>query len=143
VVVRVIVLNENLNDLAGDLRGIADDARRKMPGVVRDAAKRGNRHAREFASEQHTMFSEVDAEYPYSFTVENVGRRNAHSASASYEYGPDSALPEGSKAPGYEWGSINQASPHRNLDRSRDIEAVEFPMDVSDEMRFILQRAGF
>lgn len=130
------VFNSNLNDLAGDLRGVGTDVRRKMPDVVRDAARRGNRNARTFASEQHTMFSDVDEEYPFSFTVERVG-------AMAFEYGPDAALPQGSKAPGYEFGSVNQASPHRNLDRSRDIEAVEFPMDVSDEMRFIWQRAGF
>ena len=127
--------NANLNDLASDLRGVSQDFKRKMPGVVRDAAKRGNRHAREFASEQHTMFSDVDIDYAPTFTVERRGP-------LSYEYGPEDRG-EGRKAPGYEWGSINQASPHRNLDRSRDIEAVEFPMDVSDEMRFIWQRAGF
>ncbi len=132
---RVGVGNSNLNDLASDLRGVADDTRRRMPGVVRDAAKRGNRHAREFASEQHTMFSDVDIDYAPTFTVERRGP-------LAYEYGPEN-VGEGTKAPGYEWGSINQASPHRNLDRSRDIEAVEFPMDVSDELRFIFQRAGF
>lgn len=132
----VRVTNANLNDLASDLRGVSADVKRKMPGVVRDAAQRGNRNAANFAREDHTMHSDVDIEYPESFTVERVGP-------LSYEYGPDAALPEGSKAPGYEFGSINQASPHRNLDRSVDIEAVEFPLDVSDEMRFIWQRAGF
>lgn len=131
----VRVTNTDLHNLAGDLRGVGDDVRRKMPGVVRDAAKRGNRNARAFASEQHTMFSDVDADYAPSFTVE---RRGLY----SYVYGPED-VGEGSKAEGYEWGSVNQASPHRNLDRSVDIEAVEFPMDVSDEMRFIWQRAGF
>lgn len=133
---RVTVGNANLNDLAGDLRGVGQDVKRKMPDVVRDAAKRGNRNARAFASEDHTMFSDVDEEYPLSFTVERRG-------ALVFEYGPDASLPEGSKASGYEFGSINQASPHRNLDRSVDIERVEFPEDVSDEMRFIWQRAGF
>ena len=63
------VFNSNLNDLANDLRGVGIDVRRKMPDVVRDAARRGNRNARAFASEQHTMFSDVDEEYPFSFTV--------------------------------------------------------------------------
>lgn len=107
-----------------------------MSKVVRDAAERGNRNARGFASEQHTMFSDVDADYAPSFTVERIG-------ATVYEYGPDSALPQGSKASGYEFGSVNQASPHRNLDRSVDIEAVEFPMDVSDELRLIWKQAGF
>ena len=133
---QVSVGNSNLNDLAGDLRGVSSDFRRNMPGVVRDAAKRGNRNARAFASEDHTMHSDVDADYAPSFTIDRRGPM-------AYEYGPDAALPEGSKASGYEWGSINQASPHRNLDRSVDIEAVEFPMDVHDELRFIFERAGF
>lgn len=132
----VRVFNKDLHNLASDLRGVADDTRRRMPGVVREAAKRGNRNARAFASEEHTMFSDVDEDYPYAFTVERRG-------ATVYEYGPDANLPEGSKAPGYEWGSINQASPHRNLDRSRDIEAVEFPLDVSDEVRWIFEQAGF
>lgn len=132
---RVVVVNSNLNDLAADLKGVGQDTKRRMPGVVRDAAKRGNRNARAFASEQHTMFSDVDVDYAPTFTVE---RRGPY----AYEFGPEN-VGEGSKAPGYEWGSINQASPHRNLDRARDIEAVEFSMDVSDELRFIFQRAGF
>jgi hypothetical protein len=82
------------------------------------------------------MFSDVDVDYAPSFTVERI-------SATVYEYGPDASLPEGSKASGYEFGSINQASPHRNLDRSVDIEAVEFPLDVSDENRLIWQQAGF
>lgn len=132
---QVRVSNANLGGLSDDLRGASSDVVRRMPGVVKDAAQRGNRNARAFASEDHTMFSDVDAEYPLSFTVERRGRM-------SYEYGPEDSG-EGSKAEGYEWGSVNQASPHRNLDRSQDIEAVEFPLDVSDEMRLIWQRAGF
>jgi hypothetical protein len=133
---RVNVTNTNLNDLAGDLREVGKVTPKRMSGVVRNAIKRGNRNARAFASEDHTMHSAVDADYPLSFTAEMRGP-------LAGEYGPDASLPQGSKAPGYEFGSINQASPHRNLDRSVDIEAVEFPMDVSDEMRFIWQRAGF
>lgn len=128
---RVRVLNADLNGLAGDLRTVATSTPRRMSGVVRDAAKRGNRNAKAFASEQHTMYSDVDADYAPTFTVERLGP-------LAYEYGPTH-----SKAPGYEWGSVNQASPHRNLDRSVDIEAVEFPMDVSDEMRLIWNEAGF
>lgn len=125
-----------IDSLADDLKHVSTASRRRLPNVVRDAAKRGNRNARAFASEEHTMFSDVDEEYPLAFTVERTG-------STTYEYGPDASRPEGSKASGYEFGSINQASPHRNLDRSRDIEAVEFPMDVSDELRLIWQEAGF
>ncbi|MBM7518275.1 hypothetical protein [Nocardioides nitrophenolicus] len=129
-------VEHSIGDLADDLKGIATSTPRRMAGVVRDAAQRGNRNAKAFASEQHTMFSDVDADYAPSFTVEQI-------APLVYEYGPDAALPEGSKASGYEFGSVNQASPHRNLDRSVDIERTEFPMDVSDEMRLIWQQAGF
>ena len=132
---RVQVGNSNLNDLASDLRGIAQTTPRRMSKVVRGAINRGNRNARAFAAEQHTMFSDVDADYAPTFTAEMRGQ-------LAGEYGPEN-VGEGSKAPGYEWGSINQASPHRNLDRSLDIEAVEFPLDVSDEVRLIFQQAGF
>lgn len=128
-------VTHRIGDLAGDLRTVATSTPRRMSGVVREAAKRGNRNARAFASEQHTMFSDVDADYAPTFTVERI---TAH----IYEYGPE-AQGEGNKASGYEFGSVNQASPHRNLDRSVDIERLEFPMDVSDEMRLIWKRAGF
>lgn len=77
------------------------------------------------------MFSDIDADYAPTFTVERI-------TPLMYEYGPTHP-----KASGYEFGSVNQASPHRNLDRSLDVEAVEFPLDVSDEMRLIWQEAGF
>lgn len=128
-------VTSGIGDLAKDLRGIGTSTRRRMPGVVLDAAKRGNRHAREFASEQHTMFSDVDVDYAPSFTVQRIG-------ATAYEFGPEDSG-EGAKAEGYENGSINQAYPHRNLDRAVEIEAVEFPLDVSDEMRLIWQEGGF
>lgn len=124
-----------VGDLARSLDQVGKQTHRRMPGVVRDAAKRGNRRAREFASEQHTMFSDVDVDYAPSFTVERIGP-------TVYEYGPEDSG-EGSKSPGYEHGSINQAYPHRNLDRSVEIEATEFPLDVSDELRHIWTEAGF
>lgn len=128
-------IRHNIDDLAEDLRGIATSTPRRMSGVVREAAKRGNRNARAFASEQHTMFSDVDVDYAPTFTVERL-------SPLSYTYGPE-ARGEGNKASGYEFGSINQASPHRNLDRSVDIEEYEFGADVRDELRFIWQEAGF
>lgn len=128
-------VSHGIGDLSGDLRTVATTTRKRMAGVVRDAAKRGNRNAQGFASEQHTMFSDVDVDYAPTFTVERI-------APLTYEYGPE-ARGEGTKASGYEFGSINQASPHRNLDRSVDIERLEFPMDVADELRHIWQAAGF
>lgn len=130
-----IRVTHSIGDLADDLRTVATSTPRRMAGVVKDAATRGNRNAKAFASEDHTMHSDVDIEYAPTFTVERI-------TPLSYEYGPE-ARGEGNKASGYEFGSVNQASPHRNLDRSVDIEAVEFPLDVSDEMRLIWQQAGF
>jgi hypothetical protein len=124
-------VQHSIGDLAGDLRTVATSTPRRMSGVVRDAAKRGNRNAKAFASEEHTMFSDVDADYAPSFTAGRI-------SPLMWEYGSDHP-----KATGYEFGSVNQASPHRNLDRSQDIEAVEFPLDVNDEMRLIWQQAGF
>lgn len=124
-----------VGELADALKTIGRTTRPRMSRVVRGAAQRGNRHAREFASEQHTMFSDVDIDYAPSFSVERV-------SALAYEYGPvDSG--EGSKAPGYENGSVNQAYPHRNLDRAVEIDAIEFPLDVSDELRDIFRGAGF
>jgi hypothetical protein len=130
-----VQVQHGIGDLADDLRTVATTTQARMSGVVRDAAQRGNRNARAFASEQHTMFSDVDVDYAPTFTVERI-------TPLTYEFGPE-ARGEGNKASGYEFGSINQASPHRNLDRARDIEALEFPMDVGDELRFIWQQAGF
>lgn len=129
-------VSHGIGDLAGDLRGIATTTPRRMSGVVKNAAQRGNRNAKAFASEDHTMFGDTDIEYAPSFTVERI---TPH----LYEYGPDASIGDGSQASGYEWGSVNQASPHLNLDRSVDIERVQFPLDVSDELRFIWQEAGF
>lgn len=126
----------DLSDLAADLKMLATRTKPELSTVVRDAARTGNRHAKAFASEEHTMFSDVDIDYAPSFTVERKG-------ALTYEYGPDANVGDGSKASGYEFGSVNQASPHQNLDRSLDIMRVEFPMDVSDKMRELFHRAGF
>lgn len=126
-----VQVRHNIGDLADDLRTVATTTRPRMSGVVRDAAQRGNRNAAAHAREEHTMFSDIDADYAPTFSVERI-------TPLMYEYGPTHP-----KASGYEWGSVNQASPHRNLDRSVDVERVEFPLDVSDEIRLIWQQAGF
>lgn len=126
----------DVSDLAADLKMLATRTRPEMSKVVRDAAQNGNRHARAFASEQHTMWSDVDADYPAAFTVEAI-------TPLKFEYGPDASRPQGSKASGYEFGSINQAYPHLDLARSADIVAVEYPMDVDDKLRELLAEAGF
>lgn len=132
----VRVTNTDLGGLSDNLRTIGRrSTKRSMSSVVRKAALRGNRNAQAFASEQHTMFSDVDVDYAPTFTVESRGF-------SDYEFGPEDRG-EGSKSPGYENGSVNQSSPHRNLDRAVDIERDQFPKDVRDEQRVIWQEAGF
>lgn len=130
---QVRVTNADLHGLAPDLRGISTSTPRRMSGVIKRAIHRDNRVAKAHASEQHTMLSDVDVDYAPTFTAEMISLLVG-------EYGPE-ARGEGRKASGYEWGSINQASPHRNLDRARD--SSTYADDVSDEMRFIWQQAGF
>ncbi|WP_418063157.1 hypothetical protein [Pimelobacter simplex] len=129
-------VQHQIDELVDDMTTIERRFRPQMAKVVKKAAKRGNDAAKGFASEQHTMHSDVDIDYAPSFTTERRG-------DMEWEYGPDSALPQGSKASGYEFGSINQASPHQNLDRSVDILAVEFPKAIGDELGDLFQRAGF
>src|SRR5687768_1735370 len=111
------MISHNIGDLADDLRAEATSTPRRITTEVRDAAQRGKRDAHAFASEDHAMFSDVDIDYAPTFTVERI---TPH----VYTYGPEDRG-EGSKASGYEFGSINQATPHRNLDRSVDIERIE------------------
>ncbi len=129
-------VSHGIGDLAGDLRRIERRTPKAMSRVVRDAAKDGNRRAKAFASEQHTMNSDVDADYPKAFTVEQLGPTD-------YVYGPDDSLPQGTKATGYEFGSINQASPHQNLDRSFDQVQVDYPEAVDRGLARVWAEAGF
>lgn len=120
-------VQHGIDDLANDLREIARNARRDMSAVVRHNAHEGNRIAKDLASQQHTMFGDADIEYPPSFTVERK-------TPLRYEYGPDSAIGDGSQSPGYEHGSIN-SPPHHDLARSHDAIAPEFLLDVDDMVR--------
>lgn len=126
-----IQVRHSIGDLAGDLRTVATTTKPRMSKVVRDAAQSGNRIAKAHAREDHTMHSDIDADYAPTFSVERI-------TPLMYEYGPTHP-----KASGYEFGSVNQAYPHRNLDRSLEVVGVDFPLDVSDEMRLIWAEAGF
>lgn len=121
-------VTHSIGDLASDLSGIAAKAPVAMAKVVRSDALEGNRIARAFASEQHTMNSSIDVPYQQSFSAEARG-------ALKWEYGPqdDGVAHGGSQARGYENGSINQR-PHRNLDRSTDIIGPKFANDVGDEV---------
>lgn len=123
---RVRVLH-GIGDLANDITSVARRAPKDMHDVVKHNAHEGNRLAKGFASEQHTMFGDADIEYPPSFTVERIGP-------LAYEYGADSTIGDGSKSPGYEHGSINSPAHHDHA-RSADIISVEFPLDVDDMVR--------
>lgn len=122
-----LVVHNTLDDLARDTKVIASTAKRDMRRVVRDNTREGNRLAKAFASEQHTMFSDADIEYPPSFTWEMTG-------ALAGEYGPDAGIGDGSQAAGYEFGSIN-SPPH--LDLARSVEAIrpEFHQDVDEMVR--------
>lgn len=122
-----ITVRDTLGDLEADFRTIARRAPRDMAKVVRDNAREGNRLAKAFASEQHTMFGDEDITYAPSFTVERIARY-------TYEYGPDAAIGDGSQASGYEFGSINSPG-HFDLARSLDIIATQFGLDVDDMVR--------
>lgn len=120
-------VTHDIGDLAGDLDTIAARAPIELARVVRDDAHEGNRIAKAFASEQHTMNSDIDEPYAQSFTAEQLGP-------LSWVYGPeDDGIPHGgSQATGYEFGSRNQSRPHLNLDRSTDIIGPQFADDVLD-----------
>jgi hypothetical protein len=119
-----ITCSHTFGGVARDLRTIARNTERDQAAIVRSNAHEGNRLAKANASEQHTMFSDYDIDYPPSFTTERVGRK-------SYVYGPDSAIGDGSKSPGYEHGSIN-SPPHHDLLRSVTSIVPEFHLDVED-----------
>jgi hypothetical protein len=115
-------VTHTIGDLASDLRTIAVEASPTMAKVVRKNAIAGNRIAREFASQQHTMNSNYDIHYPRAFSAE------ARSP-LSWEYGPDASKPQGGMS--FERGSRNQP-PHLDLARSADIIAPRLASEVLD-----------
>ena len=119
-------VTHTLGDLVRDQERIAAEAKAELPGIVRRNAERGNDIARAFASEQHTMNSDIDVPYQESFSAEQR-------TFLLWEYGPedDGVKHGGSQARGYENGSRNQR-PHLNLARSQDIIGPEFADDVHD-----------
>lgn len=123
--VRVRV-HHDIGDLANDLTAIAKQVKPDMRKVVREGIKAGNKVAKKFASEQHTMNSDIDVPYQRSFSSEMTGPLEG-------EYGPvDDGIPHGgSQARGYENGSVNQR-PHNNLRRSQDIIGPKFGEKVHD-----------
>jgi len=126
-----VSVRSTIGDLADDRRDKSRAFPKRLAETVRHNAHEGNRLARGFASEQHTMFGDEDIEYPPSFTVERKGR-------FEYEYGPDAAIGDGSQASGYEFGSIN-SPPHFDLARSVDVIGPEYVNDIEDLLRWMFQ----
>ena len=121
--VRVI---HGIDDLASDMAAIPAKASKDMRAAVKRNAQEGNRIARGFASEQHTMNSSIDVPYQESFSAESNGP-------LAWVYGPvdDGIAHGGQQARGYEHGSRNQP-PHLDLARSADIIGPKFGHDVSE-----------
>lgn len=117
-------VTSSIGDLARDLFTMADEAPFELGRTVEADAKEGNRIARAFASQQHTMGTDIDVPYHESFSAEPRGPH-------TWEYGPeDDGIPHGgSQATGYEFGSVNQP-PHLDLARSVDIIGPQFAEDV-------------
>jgi hypothetical protein len=118
-----ITVTHTLDDLESDFRKIYKRAPKDMAHVARANTKRGNRIAKAFASEQHTMFGDTDIQYPPSFTWEMLTALRG-------EYGPDASIGGGAAAEGYEHGSMN-SPPHHDLARSSDLIGPMFARDVS------------
>lgn len=119
-----VSVSNTLDDLTRDTKTIARTARRDMSSVVRKNTREGNRIAKAFASEQHTMFGDTDIEYPPSFTSEMISPLVG-------EYGPDVSIGDGSQASGYEFGSMN-SPPHFDLARSVDEISHKFVSGVQE-----------
>lgn len=119
-----ITCSHAIDRFASDLDRIAERMPVELARTVRASALEGNRIARAFASEQHTMNSDIDVPYQESFSAEEIGPHE-------WEYGPvDDGVPHGgSQATGYELGSRNQV-PHLDLARSVDIIGQQFADDV-------------
>jgi hypothetical protein len=126
VAMRVRCDHSGITDLAGDLDKMTAEAPVELARTVRADAIEGNRIARAFASEQHSMHSDIDVPYQESFEAEEVGPH-------SWTYGPiDDGIPHGgSQATGYELGSRNQP-PHLDLARSVDIIGPQFADDIGE-----------
>jgi hypothetical protein len=115
--VRISVQYEGVKLLAADMRRIPAKAKRDMASTVRKSAVRGNRIAADFARESAGDHGKL---YHLAFSAE---ARDP----LSWEYGPDSAMPQGGMS--FEYGSRNQP-PHLDLNRSADIIGPLFAHDV-------------
>lgn len=116
-------ITHSIGDLAADLAEIPVRATTELARVVRKNAEAGNRIARDFASQQHTMHGPSDIHYPKAFSAELC-------TAMSWEYGPDISKPQGGMK--FEWGEGRQSAPHLDLNRSADIIGPKMADDVRD-----------
>lgn len=120
-----IEVRHRIDRMARDYRHVPAEAKRGFMKAVRSNALDGRDLARTLARESAGKHGK---HYPKSITAE-VHRGNP----LSWEYGPDSALPQGDMS--FEFGSRNQ-KPHLDLARSADKLTGPLLADV----RFVLAR---
>lgn len=94
-----------VEQLENDLLEAALKAHVESPDTVRREAVRFRNEWRDLARESAGAHGK---HYPSSITHEQVGE------AATFEIGPDSALPQGGMGRGFEWGSVNQP-PHNDM----------------------------
>ncbi len=87
--------------------------------VVDDSAERGAATARAYARQTSGTHGRL---YPKSITW---GRLRVADGVAA-EFGPDPSRPQGSMGLGFEFGSINQTTPHLDNNRAADAEEPRF-----------------
>lgn len=114
-----IRVTHDIDDLANDLAAIVRAAPGDMARVVRKNAVDGNKLAAGFAKESAGRHGK---HYHRAFSAEQV-------TPLSYEYGPDSAKPQGGMS--FERGSRNQP-PHLDLAKSADLIGPAFAQDVHE-----------
>lgn len=112
-----IRVTDDIEGLAVDLTAIAMEAPTDMADMVRHNADAGARYAKSFAKQSAGKHGKL---YPRTITTERTGL-------LQYEYGPDSALPQGGMS--FEFGSRNQP-PHLDLAKSADLIGPRFARDV-------------
>ncbi len=116
----------------------ASDARKLSAGLLQAAAQApvaaakvvGNSAAR--ATDQARAYARITAGahgkwYPDAITWELVPSLSQIVA----EFGPEAGLKQGSMGAGFEYGSINQTSPHLDNNRAADAEEPRFAVDLS------------
>jgi hypothetical protein len=114
-----IRVTHSIDDLARDLTHIAGETKPVIAHQVQRNANLGNGLAKGYARQSAGKHGK---HYPNAFSVERTGV-------LSYEYGPDSSMPQGGMS--FEYGSRNQP-PHLDLAKSADIIADKFGPDVLD-----------